>query len=154
MPVRRLWVLLVLAAVFSMHGLQCLAGNSALDHNAVPALAASSVGDASTTTHAAGVIAAAASPGTTAAHAALELAAAFSPANLLVSHPPAHDPHLLSAVCLAVLLTGLTILTAVALRRWVAVQFVRGSPSISRSLTGWPIQPRPPDLSALCLLRI
>ena len=150
MPGRRLWVLLVLGAFFAVHGLQCLADDGGLGHGAAHVAASSSAGHAPAGTH----------PGTAAAAtlaapvtAGPEAAAAGS-AHLLVLHLPAHGAQL-AAVCLAVLLAGVTVLGAVALRRWATTaRSVRGSPPPSRWSTRRTTPLRPPDLSALCLLRI
>ncbi|MCZ2860143.1 hypothetical protein [Blastococcus sp. VKM Ac-2987] len=151
MPGRRLWVLLVLGAFFSVHGLQCLADDGASGHGVSHAAAASSSGHAPTPTpSAAGTVATTPAAG----HAKPEVAAAAGAAHLLVLHLPAHGAQV-AAACLAVLLAGAAALGAVALRRWpTTARAVRGSPPASRWSTGRTPPPRPPDLSALCLLRI
>ncbi|MGY2065744.1 hypothetical protein [Blastococcus sp. SYSU DS0619] len=152
MPGRRLWVLLVLAAFFSAHGLQCLADDGGLGHGASHAAASSSSGHAPAVTHPAAVTAAATliAPG----HTRAEVTATAGPAHLLELHLPAHGAQV-AAVCLAVLLVGATVVGAVARRRWATTaRSVRGSPPPPRWSTGRTPPPRPPDLSALCLLRI
>ncbi len=147
----RLWAaLLLLAAVFAMHGVQCMAAGSALDHGSTSLGAVASVGAPATAVHVGGVAEARPDHGlVAAAHGAEDVGATGSTGG----SAPWHDAHVL-AVCLAVLLAGLTILGASALRRGGAVPLVRGSPMSARWPTGWARQPRPPDLSALCLLRI
>ena len=147
----RLWAaLLLLAAVFAMHGIQCMATGSALEHGSTSLGAAASVGAAAASVHVGPVADAMPDHGRVAAtHGAGD--AGTTGASGLPA--PWHDAHAL-AVCLAVLLAGLTFLGASALRRGVAVPLVRGSPTSARWPTGWARQPRPPDLSALCLLRI
>jgi hypothetical protein len=153
----RLWTaLLMLAAVFSMHGLQCTAGDSAVEHVSTPLGAAASVGAPAAAIHVGTVAAAISDPWRVAAtHGARDAASTGSTGLPAPQAPqaPGHDAHVW-AVCLAVLLAGLTILGAVALLRGMAVPLIRGSPTPSRWLTGWSRQPRPPDLSVLCLLRI
>ncbi len=163
----RLLVLLTLAAVFAMHGLQCVSadpgGTHPADHGAMPsadsmavmAPVASAVSMASAMTaeladgpdHVTAVEAA--SP----THGALAVPAAgpAGPANPESGHGWAHA----LAVCLAVLLAGLAVLAAVLLLRRAAPIGSRQA-LLARARSWWTaIQlPRPPDLASLCLLRI
>lgn len=144
----RLWTaLLLLAAVFAMHGVQCATSDSVVQHGSSSLSATSSVG---------GHVAAA---GLTAAagmldHSDLTAAGGARDAAASTGLPaPWHDAHVL-AVCLAVLLAGLTVLRAVARFRGRAILVVRGPPRHGRRFAAWSLRPRPPDLSVLCLLRI
>ncbi|WP_431521209.1 DUF6153 family protein [Blastococcus capsensis] len=147
----RLWTaLLLLAAVFAMHGVRCVAAEPALAHGSTSLDAVASIGAPAAAIHVGAVTAEKPAHSHAAAtHGSRDVAATVStdlPA-------PWHDAHVL-AMCLAVLLAGLTILGALTRVRGMAIPLVRGSPPPRRWLTGWVRQPRPPDLSALCLLRI
>ncbi|WP_407062152.1 hypothetical protein [Blastococcus montanus] len=147
----RLWAaLLLLAAVFAMHGVQCVATGWTLEHGSPSFGPAASVGASASSAHVGAVGDAMPDHGHVPdTHGAGDAGATGSsglPA-------PWHDAHVL-AVCLAVLLAGLTSLGALVLRRGLAVPLVRGSPTPCRWPRGWSRQPRPPALSALCLLRI
>ncbi|WP_407937435.1 DUF6153 family protein [Modestobacter caceresii] len=149
--VARLWAaLLLLAAVFAMHGIQCAAAGSALAHGSTSLSAAASVDVSAASVHLGPVAGAMPDHRRVAATRGAADADATGSSGLPA---PWHDAHLL-AVCLAVLLAGLTVLAAVVLRRGSALPPARGSPTPSRWPTGWSRQPRPPTLSALCLLRI
>jgi hypothetical protein len=144
----RLWTaLLLLAAVFAMHGVQCVTSDSAMEHGSASLATVSSVGG-----HAAAVQLAAGMLGHFDAAAVGDVpdAAAIASTGL---PEPWHDAHVL-AVCLAVLLAGLTVLGAVARLRGRAILLVRGPPRPGRRFAAWSLRPRPPDLSVLCLLRI
>lgn len=147
----RLWAaLLLLAAVFAVHGMQCVAAGPVFEHGSTSLGVAAPVGVPAGSVHVGHVADAMPDHG----HAAATPGGAD--ADVTGSSGPLapwHDAHLL-AVCLVVLLAGLTVLGAVVLRRGGAVPPVRGSPTPSRWPTGWSRQPRPPTLSALCLLRI
>ncbi|WP_442929297.1 DUF6153 family protein [Modestobacter sp. VKM Ac-2978] len=150
-PVARLWAaLLLLAAVFAMHGVQCVAAGSAQRHGSTSVGAAAAVGVPAASVHLGPVAGAMPDHGHGAATPEADADGATGSSGLPA---PWHDAHVL-AVCLAVLLAGLMVLRAVVLRRGVAIPPVRGSPTPSRWPTGWSRQPRPPTLSALCLLRI
>ncbi len=137
----RLWTaLLLLAAVFTLHGLQCAVG----DHTA------GSPG-AGGEQHAA--VAALTLPAAAAGHAP-------APGSVMAA-APAHDapkrtPHStgqLWTVCLAVLAAGLAALLALILPR--LVQLARsGLPRALADARRALMPLRPPDLSELCLLRI
>ena len=145
----RLWTALLLAAVFSMHGLQCGAADSPWEHGSTSLGAAASVGvpvAAIQTVVSAGV--------PDHSHVGPMHGVRDAGASGSTSLPsPWQDAHVL-VVCLAVLLVGLTIRGASARIRGMAIPFVRGPPGPCRWSTGLSRQPRPPDLSLLCLLRI
>ena len=141
MTARRMWALLLLAAVFSMHGVQCVAADAGAGH----------------------------APATTSAHAVVEpLHPVESMLGVAARHltgpagampgalddgPPAHVSGF-AVVCLAVLLTGVALLGVTSLlRRHGAFPLQPRAPT-ALARTGWFRLPRPPDLSALCLLRI
>lgn len=142
--------LLLLAAVFAVHGIQCVAAGSALEHGSTSLGRAASVGVPAAAVHV-GAVADAIPDDLHAAGTHGSGDAGATGSSGLPS--PWRDAHVL-AVCLAVLLAGLTILSPWALGRGVAVSLVRGSPPSSRWPSGWSRPPRPPALSALCLLRI
>ncbi|RFU20603.1 hypothetical protein D0Z06_14915 [Geodermatophilus marinus] len=144
-----MWALLLLAAVFSMHGVQCMAADMDAGHgtaaSAMPVVhgvaSAEFVWPALTVVgyQSPGVV-----PG------AGPVAA--------ISGPPHDSPSTsgtaFGAVCLAVLLTGVVLLGVAALIRRVPGSVVRArAPSVLWH-AWWSRLPRPPDLSALCLLRI
>jgi hypothetical protein len=154
----RLWtVLLVLAGVFAVHGLQC-ASSHAAGHAAGPAIGAphavaftAGIVDAP-----GGHLAVAGADAGTAHHptAAPTPAGATAPAS-----PTGHDStseqsagHLWS-LCLAVLVGGLAALLPLLASRPSAP----AAPALRRALhrtRSWSAPLRPPDLAALCLLRI
>ncbi|MGX5653662.1 hypothetical protein ACWKWC_02700 [Geodermatophilus nigrescens] len=157
--------MLLLAAVFLGHGLQC---GSAADHTATAgaetahvaavhdgrALTASVVrpaGDAHLTGSAAGHVPAAAAatapaPQLIAGAAAFEVTAGPAPGHW--HGPPGH----LWMVCLAVLAAGMTVLLALLTPRLLGL----AAPAAARLRRGaiCPALLRPPDLSSLCVLRI
>jgi hypothetical protein len=158
----RLWTaLLMLAAVFAMHGLQCAGAPDSADPAATAAHSA-------TTTHGGSVAMIALTPGRAGlaagtagvdepmpAHATGTATVAAVAAPVDAGHNGApHDwaAHLWTA-CLAVLAAALAVLLALLVRR-----LVRREPPALRTAraraVGWLTPPRPPDLSALCLLRI
>lgn len=147
----RLWTaLLLLAAVLAVHGVQCVAADPSLVRESTTLGAVASVGAPGAAIHG-GVVAATMPDHSHAAGADVARDAAATGSTGLPA--PWHDAHVL-ALCLAVLLAGLTVLGASALFRGMVVPLVRGSPGPGRRLTGWARHPRPPDLSVLCLLRI
>lgn len=133
---RRGWVLLVLAAVFAMHGLQCVGDSAAPPggHGAIHAIAAAEHMTAS------------------------PLAAAGTAATVGVPLGANHDssPHgagHLWALCLAVLAAGLAVLLLALVRRSPAVR----RPLLRRAaghVREWLSPLRPPDPYSLCLIRI
>ena len=149
---RRGWVLLLLAAVFTMHGLQCAGADGAappVAHGAVHAVADAGPDPV---LHVAGPVAAMAS----ADHmTGTPLAAANTAATGSV--PPDHDSSRhgaghLWALCLAVLAAGLAVLLLALVRRSTAIRL-----PLLRRATGqaweWLSPPQPPDLYSLCLMR-
>lgn len=152
---RRGWVLLLLAAVFTMHGLQCAAADSAAPsggHGAVHALAAAEPGPV---LHLVGPVAAMASADHMTASPPATAGAAVT-----VGVPPGagHDssPHgagHLWALCLAVLVAGLAVLFLALVRRSPATGLPLLRRAVGRAL-GSVGQSRPPDLYSLCLMRI
>jgi putative copper export protein len=136
-PVRRTWIVVLLAAVFLMHGIPSMAAEQA----AVPA---SHVG---TSTAEDGVD--------------LLLVAAVSSADEGTGHDEewadhGSTSHSLAShawnACLAVLLMGMALLAAAAFRRLPSPRDRRVTSRV-RGSVGWVRPPRPPDLAALCLLR-
>ncbi|WP_138733824.1 DUF6153 family protein [Modestobacter excelsi] len=154
----RLWTaLLMLAAVFAMHGVQCAgAADSATSaattvHVVTPAHSGSSAMTALAPGQALPAVGAARADDATSAHTTV--AAAAVPVGAGHGSAP-HDwaAHLWTA-CLAVLAAALAVLLALLVPRLVRL----GPPALrspSARASGWLVPPRPPDLSALCLLRI
>jgi Family of unknown function (DUF6153) len=146
MSARRLWVLLLLAAVFSMHGVQCVAADVDSGHGmtgTAHALVAAPVEVSSV-----GVGLAIAS----------SVAHGMAPGSVVVTETtgdglPAHGTAFW-AVCLAIVLAGVVLLGVVALIRTPWARAVRARAPSRLWRAGWSRLPRPPDLSALCLLRI
>jgi hypothetical protein len=155
----RLWTaLLMLAAVFAVHGVQCTAAADGAGSAVTTAHVATTAHDGSvdmtapTSGHARPAAGAASlddpMPGRTDA-----VAAGAALADAGHSGAP-HDwaAHLWTA-CLAVLAVALAVLLALLVPRLVQL----GPPALRGARTrarGWLTPPRPPDLSALCLLRI
>jgi hypothetical protein len=157
----RLWTaLLMLTAVFAMHGVQCTAaadgaGSAATTaHVATTAHAGSVAMTELTPGHARPAAEAASFDDPMPAHAATAtVAAVAAPVDAGHGGVP-HDwaAHLWTA-CLAVLAVALAVLFALLVPR--LVQQGRPGPRNARTRArGWLTPPRPPDLSALCLLRI
>lgn len=144
MTARRLWVLLVLASVFSMHGVQCAVADLDAGHGMSASAQTPEPPPAERP------------PVAMAMAVAAEVTPAMGPG---VVHRatgdglPSHDASL-SAVCLAILLTGVALLGLVALIRQTWSTCVRARAPSPRRRAGWSQLVRPPDLSALCLLRI
>ena len=165
MAARGWTALLLLAAVFAMHGLQCTAAGAdhAAGHGAAAvALAPAGLldGGAHTSASSTPTDAHGAHPDTTpmivaAAPPAGLLAAAAPPASLLAAghdSTPAEPGGHLWTLCLAVLAAGLAVLLTLLLPRTPALL----DPPWARLRTRLPagLAPlRPPDLHALCLLR-
>ena len=140
---RPLSALLVLAAVLVMHGLPVLTADDPIHHETV-------VTD--------GV-----DMGMSATSATVLVQGQFDGQadNFLSGRPPVapempdHQTHAhLWAACLAVLLTGITLLAAVGCLSRGALPLLRGPTARPPWWSGWSQILRPPDLSALCLLRI
>jgi hypothetical protein len=183
MRAARLLVLLTLAAVFSMHGLQCMSadptGTHPAEHSSMTstdsmAVMVSAVAMAPAVAEAPGVaeaLAVAEAPAVAMAvdpavqgHAIATMATGTPHGTPTVAAAGLADPvspgsghgwaHAL-AVCLAVLLAGLAVLAAALLLRRAAPIGSREA-LLARARSWWAaIQlPRPPDLAVLCLLRI
>ena len=146
MRARPMWVLVVLAAVFAMHGLPVMAAGSGhpetgTHHVQTPAAtgdAASDVLPVASDGHPSGA-AGMAGPGS-------------APAG---QESPSSGVAHAWAACLAVVATGFTVLGALFLVRAVTPSAGRGGAldrPRSRSVRVHPL--RPPDLAVLCLLRI
>jgi hypothetical protein len=140
-PVQRTWALLLLAAVFLMHGAPSMATDPGAD------------GGASLAAHAAMV-----AP-QNAVDASSEATFLGSPLVAALDAQPQEGPtshsmatHLWTA-CLAVLLAGVALFAAAALRRTRPALQQRGSGGRVRGSPSSVGLPRPPDLLALCLLR-
>lgn len=152
---RRGWVLLLLAAVFTMHGLQCAGADSAAPSGAHGVIHAVAAAEPDPVLHLVGPVAAMAS----ADHmTAPPLAAAVAAATVGVPLGADHDssPHgagHLWALCLAVLAAGLAVLLLALVRRSPAIRLPL-SRRATRQAWEWLSPPRPPDLYSLCLMRI
>lgn len=151
---RRGLVLLLLAAVFTMHGLQCAAADSGTT--------TAPHGTVHTTPAAPDPVLHAAGPGmvmeSAAAMTAAPAAAVAAGTAIGVSLAGGHDstPHPaghLWALCLAVLAAGLAAMLLVLTGRLGEFRL-----PLTRRTTGgpwaWLRPPRPPDLYSLCLMRI
>ncbi|MGY1708573.1 hypothetical protein ACI8AC_03595 [Geodermatophilus sp. SYSU D00758] len=141
--------LLVLAAVFAVHGLQCTAAADGHAAHAAADLSAAAHGEVAS----AGLVVTAALPVSAhalAGHGVLE-SAPHAPPGRHPWAPPESAGHLWT-LCLAVLAAGLAVLLAVVAPH--LVRLASPAPASARSRSGSPPPPRPPDLSALCLLRI
>ena len=147
--------LLLLAAVFALHGLQCTA--AATEHTAghgAAAVAASPAGLPGGGSHSG-----ATSPGLeahTSVHDTVEMVAAAPLAGLLAaghaSAPAGAGGHLWT-LCLAVLAAGLAALLALLLPHLLTLLPAAWAPPRAHAPAGLALL-RPPDLHALCLLRI
>lgn len=150
----RAWILLLLAAVFTMHGLQCAADDSGTASATHAISHAGGVGGHEPVLHPDALGAAL----TSADHrAASPLTAAVAPAPASVPVGAGHDsdPHAaghLWALCLAVLAAGLAALSLALAGRLLEVGLPRARPH-HRSLRAWLSPLRPPDLHSLCLMR-
>lgn len=143
---RRLGILVLLVAFLSMHGVQYM---SAAAHGPAAMTADHTLDAAAVAALGLAPIALAAEVGMTMAPE--QTAAASTVAKVTM---PGHGmPDHLMALCLAVLLAGLALLGA-ALARCTNAARVRKPASLCRATLHRSPPPRPPDLSALCLLRI
>lgn len=146
---RRLCSMLLLAAVFVMHGVQCMVADPEGGHApTAPALASTAMEHPSGPDAVADGVAA----GLVITPAVMHAVAGPLGAGLPVDRDLGHNADLW-AVCLAVT-GGLVLLAALGLSRRGAVTPVRGSPFrlVGTAIIAGPL--RPPDLSSLCLLRI
>lgn len=147
---RRLWSLLVLAAVFVMHGVQCMEAFPDNGHVAMapagpsPAMERPSGLDAAPDAMAVGL-----------AFTSAVVHSVGGPISgvLPVDRDSGHGADLW-ALCLAVVVGGLVLLGVLGLLRRGAVTPVRGSPSPLSASRVIANALRPPELSCLCLLRI
>jgi hypothetical protein len=161
----RLWTaLLVLAAVFAMHGVQCTTAADGAGHAAIPAgRAADAVSLAMTgltpghATATAGI--ALADPIAAVRHAGHGDSGPATPADaatVMAAAGHGGAPHDAAAhlwtVCLAVLAAALAVLLALLVPR--SVQLTAPALVYARARLRSLAPPRPPDLAALCLLRI
>lgn len=150
MSSRRLWILLLLVAVFSMHGTQY-----------VPPEPGAGRSPTATAEHGMGASSAGAWIADSGAAADdLRPTAATAQLAAVVGNPtPADAPdhggagHFWS-LCLAVLLAGLLVLSASGVTRRAAAAVLRTRERDPRLPMRWLRPPRPPELSSLCLLRI
>ena len=146
MAVRRLWVLLLLVGVFSMHGVQYASAYP----GASPAATITPHGTGGASAGGSSLGSAVVADDAHATGGTAELAAAET---MSMPEGPRHSVanHVLS-LCLAVLLAGLVLLAAAfASRRVPAALTIDPDP---RRLLSVHRLSRPPDLSSLCLLRI
>jgi hypothetical protein len=144
----RLWtVLLLLAGVLAVHGLQCAADGG---HGATHVPAASVVLTTLSTGHAdaAPAVTALVAPAS-GEHTSATTTATAGDRGTGAPHESAG--HLWTA-CLAVLAAAFAVLLAVLLAR--PAQLLRQALAHARARLGSLAPPRPPDLSVLCLLRI
>lgn len=148
----RMLAMLVLAAVFSMHGLQCVSadvgGTHTGTHTDMAHMRAAPAG-------AGGEVTVVAASVVTTVSADALTGGKVAPGAKASSHPaPVHSGAHALAVCLGILLAGLAFLAAVLLIRRTPPGG-RGA-GLVRARSWWDsIQlPRPPDLASLCLLRI
>ena len=146
MPTRRLWVLLLLAAIFSMHGAQYVVADAGVRHAAV-AVAQHGSDDSLDVGSLSGSMVA----GDQLQRSDPSLGTKAMAGQPSQSHGVA--AHVWS-LCLAILYAGLILLAAASLLARLAAPVRRGLASHVSLFTGWSRLPRPPDLSALCLLRI
>lgn len=148
MPMRRMCVLLLLAAIFSMHGAQYVAADAGLRHAEV-AVAQHGTQDP---------LDAGSLSGSMTAFDQLQQAAPSLGATAMAMAGQPGSSHGVAAhvwsLCLAILYAGLILLAAASFLGRVAAPVRRGVASHRSMFRGWSRLPRPPDLSALCLLRI
>ena len=148
MSARRTGVLLLLAAVFAMHGVQCMASDVA-GHGMTGSVHAPSAVSAQVPD-----IDSALAP----APHLLPAAVSVQVTSAVVAgiFPDDFSPHgsALVAVCLAMVLTGVGALAAAALIGRASATSVRARAPSPLWHTWWSRISRPPDLSALCILRI
>lgn len=149
MPVRRMLVLVVLAALFTMHGLQSMGMAHPPGHAAggtAPQVITAALDGATSI----------ASDGVTGLQPVAESRpSAAGTHDVMPGTAPGHGfaEHLWS-LCLAVLLAGLTLVGALAAVRRAAATGFPDMVGWSRHLLARIGPLRPPDLASLCLLRI
>jgi hypothetical protein len=141
----RLWTaLLILAAVFAMHGLQCAADGAHASGAAHTTSVVAPAAAAGVDSHVAGI--------PTTAMTAAQIGAGPTVDGGHGSAPHGSAGHLWT-LCLAVLAAAIAVLLALLVPRLVGLV----SPALRQArarAAGWLTPLRPPDLSALCLLRI
>ena len=147
MPTRRLWVLVLLAAIFSMHGAQYIAADAGPLRHAEVAVAQHGAerpldDDSLSASMAVGDEPQQVTP----SEGTGGMAGQPSPVHGVAAH--------LWSLCLAILYAGVVLLAVASLIGIVAAPVRRGVASQLSMFKGWSRLPRPPDLSALCLLRI
>ena len=165
----RLWTaVLVLVAIFTVHGAQCAGASHDIRAHDMAAHGAATYGAGSSAVPAMAATAMAGAAMTAAAerHAGLEVrghvAAAAAGADTSLegasavpsgsgSGPGSWAAHLWT-VCLAVLAAGLAVLLAVAARRLTLMATAALVAARSR-VPGWLLRAHPPDLHVLCVLR-
>ena len=143
---RRLGILLLLVAVLSMHGVQYMLAGA---HGPAAVTADQSLDAAVDTALLLAPVALADGAAMTMVPERTAPASAAATGTMPGHGIPAH----VGSLCLAVLLVGLALLGAALVRRTNATA-VCAPASRSRVTLHWSPPPRPPDLSALCLLRI
>ena len=149
MSTARMLALLALAAVFSMHGLQCVAGEPGDSHGDMALmqgpLSAGSDGGTMLMSSAVDVITG------NGAH----VGATAVDGTPTTGHTPFHNAVHALAVCVAIMLSGFAVLGALLVVRRSAHLTDRGPVRI-RARSWWTSTQllRPPDLASLCLLRI
>ena len=144
MPSRRWWIVVLLTAVFSMHGVLLISpsggeapgGAGAAQHEMAESSAAESLPDVA---------------GVSLSGSEGALATSGEP---LPATDPGHGigAHLWS-LCLAVL-AGMALLGALMVAGRLTAAIAGTAVRLLRGIGRWPGPPRPPDLAALCLLRI
>ena len=144
MPSRRWWIVIVLTAVFSMHGVLLIS----------PSAGDTAVGAATGQHTMAGASTVGSLPDAAGAFLPVPEAAMAPPDEPMSDTEPGHGggAHLWS-LCLAVL-AGMALLGALMLARRFTAAVTGTSVHLLRGMGRWPGLPRPPDLAALCLLRI
>lgn len=149
-PVRKLWILLLLAGVLSMHGAQYVVTGPVVGSSA-PAGADHGIG------HPSAVSAAPSSESSLIAPPVAALTTRLAAVDEISTPGDAPDHGLADhawSLCLAVLLAGLVALRISGRAQRVASS-IRWALEYGRRLSmGWFRPPRPPELSSLCLLRI
>lgn len=149
MRAARVLALLVLAAVFSMHGLQCVAGDPGESHGDMTSIQ----GTMSAGSDAAAILVS--SAGDVIKGNGAHLGAMAVEGMPTTGQTPFHSAVHALVVCVAVLLAGFAVLGALLVLRRSAQLTDRGPVRI-RARSWWTSTQllRPPDLASLCLLRI
>ncbi|MGY1858532.1 hypothetical protein [Modestobacter sp. SYSU DS0290] len=147
----RVWtVLLVMAGVFAMHGLQCAtahdAGHGSGLHPATTTLAAATAARPA-------LALAGARPGHDTADGPVVAADLTAPTVVEHERAPGSPAGYLWSLCLAVLAAGVTASCLLLAPRLLSV-VARVPAQVCSRVGSWPAPLRPPDLAALCLLRI